>query len=144
MYKISKELFEAVIGAKCYQYNPTKTNLINWSIDVGKRLYGGVIQEYYQTTYNDFFFKCIDFVNRKGYIFNFDSRGFLRIKHISTGDFKMWEDEEFNKQRLFDACQWILEKENKQEVVYKRMENYAKHGKEALLDFDELMKNRDV
>ena len=91
--KISKELFEAVMG---YDIGSEKELFMH----IG---YNGF------NSYNDFFFECIDFISTKGYVFVQDTAGFSMITHLATSNRKIWEDEEYNKQRVFDACQWILE-----------------------------------
>lgn len=89
---ISKELFEAVTEEK-YSDIHFKALLIN---------------------YDSFYFKCIDFVIKNGYVFVNDTRGYSRIKKLSNDNlYKIWEDEEYKKQRLFDACQYILENKDK-------------------------------
>ena len=63
---------------------------------------------------DSFFFKCIDFISDSGYVFVQDNRGYLRIKKLGDDKmFKIWEDECYNKDRLFDACQWILDNKDK-------------------------------
>lgn len=46
------------------------------------------------------------------------------------------------KSRIFEEAIKIMK--TREETIYARMEQYEKYGKDSLLDFDELMKNRDA
>jgi len=46
------------------------------------------------------------------------------------------------KSRIFEEAISIMKK--REEIIYARMENYVKEQDKALLDFDELMKNREA
>ncbi len=46
------------------------------------------------------------------------------------------------KSKIFEEAIKIMKE--REEIIYARMENYQKYGKDALLDFDEIMKNREA
>lgn len=46
------------------------------------------------------------------------------------------------KSRIFEEAIKIMKV--REDIVYARMEQYAKHGKDSLLDFEELIKNKEA
>lgn len=46
------------------------------------------------------------------------------------------------KSRIFEEALKVMK--TREEIIYARMEQYEKHGRDSLLDFDELMKNKDA
>lgn len=106
-YEISKELFEAV-------YNDVKVEEYYGVFDTEIQAQLKHSDYTFACSIDNFFFRCIDFVNNAGYVFVQESRGISTIQKISTRETKVWEDKTYNKQRLFDACQWILDNKGKE------------------------------
>lgn len=97
---ISKEVFEIIENDKIF--NSIMFDRILFTYKHNN------YQSYIQI--NDFFFRCVEYISRKGYVFIQDTRGYAKIKKLSNNTiYKIWEDEEYNKQRIFDACKVILE-----------------------------------
>lgn len=122
-YKISKELFEAVMDVKkeCYLQDIEL-------IDENKIIYSYLVDEQFQEPrydeelINDFFFKCKDWALKQGYIIGSYSDG-LVILSSNKNVLKMIEWRDFTEhpakykseqQEVFDSCQYILDNKDKQ------------------------------
>lgn len=108
-YKISKELFEAVMGF---------SNVYIFSIEGrnnSKRIdYTFGYTESKTIMINDFFPKCKEWALKQGYNIWSDCMGNITIQdeNFDTVDATISNNSE--QQAVFDACQWILDKKDKQ------------------------------
>lgn len=107
-YKISKELFEAVMKCKINNYGFGTSNI---GIRVVTEMFDEIL-----ITYNDFFFKC------KEWAYNQNKQYYIESGYTKYDSYaKVWFDGGRNKefksnteqQSVFDACQWILDNKDK-------------------------------
>lgn len=110
-YKISKELFEAVMSLKVIefycrneiQYYPAdkeRVRCIDW------------IPALSSCEYNDFFFKCKEWAYNQGYIIYSSTKScsmFKKEAQLYCSNENIQE-----QQKIFDVCQWILNNKDKQ------------------------------
>lgn len=109
-YKISKELFEAVMSLKVIefycrneiQYYPADKERVR-CIDWIPTLSG--------CEYNDFFFKCKEWAYNKGYIIKTDIAGEWELYNFKNGGIFDTQNSSSEQQSVFDACQYILDKD---------------------------------
>lgn len=101
-YKISKELFEAVIGVELYLDKSFDFKLMH---DLSE----------YDLSYNDFFFACKKWALEQGYsCLSGKDRHLVKDERYvcSIGSSKVLIEDFFadtEQQAVFDACEWILE-----------------------------------
>lgn len=108
-YKISKELFEAVMDVKkeCYLQDIEL-------IDENKIIYSYLVDEQFQEPrydeelINDFFFKCKEWAYNKGYIIKTDIAGEWELYNFKNGGIFDTQNSSSEQQAVFNACQWIL------------------------------------
>ena len=112
-YKISKELFEEVMGFKIFMFDikgRKNSKVIVYSFGyLGSK----------SISINDFFFKCKDWILSKRYsnLSGKDNIYDINNKYVcSVGNSKILIEDfyaESEEQSVFDACQWIYDKEIK-------------------------------
>ena len=95
-YEISKELFEAIMSL-----DSGRINVFDSSITYN---YG-----HNCISINDFFFKCKEWAYNQGYIIYSSTKSCSMFKkeaqlYCSNEDIQ-------EQQKIFDACQWILDKD---------------------------------
>lgn len=132
-YKISKELFEAVMGEYDYFGTKYKKNL-DCIID-NSILYYVPYSGNYEILINDFFFKCKEYAFKNGYLvttsqckdgtyicylnlkITLDLSGLNKGGKVHSYSGLIRSDSEL--QAVFDACQWLLDKKrDKNELPY--------------------------
>ena len=105
-YKISKELFEKVMKVELAGFSINEENVIGYTFNkIG----------YFEISVDTFFFKCKEWALNEGY-------WLMTWKHkigagckIFSGHLNIRVDERLDadseQQAVFDACQWILDKD---------------------------------
>ena len=109
-YNISKELFEKVMNVKL----TTDLSIAPYYNEVN----GCEEEDLILINYNfiwipldTFFFKCKEWAYNKGYIIKTDIAGEWELYNFKNGGIFDTQNSSSEQQSVFDACQWILDKD---------------------------------
>ena len=108
-YKISKELFEAVMGF-------CKNEIAEMYVSDENIFWHTYEDEFIgnkdsKINVDTFFFKCKEWAYNKGYIIKTDIAGEWELYNFKNGGIFDAQNSSSEQQACFDACQWILDED---------------------------------